>query len=255
MTVNYKIEGQGNPVVLLHGFLENLHIWNDFSKALSQNYRVIRIDLPGHGETQVSKEVFSMEFMADAVHQVLQKEKILKACLIGHSMGGYVALAYAEKYPEQVKGIGLFHSSAACDDAKGIENRLRSIQLIEKDHSHFMHAFIPDLFTEKNRNLLKEEIAQLQKQAALISKENLIACQKGMMARKDYQHIIKNVSCPVMYIIGKQDPKIKPEKILQQAAQGKTVEILLLEDCGHVGFLEAPKESLRFLGSFVRHCF
>jgi len=164
-------------------------------------------------------------------------------------------LAYAEKYPENVKGLGLFHSSAACDDAKALQNRLRSIQLIEKDHSHFMHAFIPDLFTEKKRNLLKTEIAQLQKQAALISKENLIACQKGIMERKDYQNIIQNFTVPIMYIIGKQDPRIKPEKILQQAAQGQVVEILLLEDCGHVGFLEAPQESLRFLESFIQHCF
>ena len=255
MTVNYRIEGQGNPVVLLHGFLENLHIWDDFSKVLSQNCQVIRIDLPGHGETQVSKEIFSMEFMADAVHQVLLRENISEVCIVGHSMGGYVALAYAEKYPENVKGLGLFHSSAACDDAQALQNRLRSIQLIEKDHTHFMHTFIPDLFTEKNRNLLKSEIAQLQKQTALISKENLIACQKGMLERKDYQNIIQNSTIHIMYIIGKQDPRIKPEKILQQAAQGKTVEILLLEDCGHVGFLEAPQESLRFLESFVQHCF
>lgn len=253
--VHYYTAGKGHAVVLLHGFLEDLHIWDNFVEHLSQNYKVIAIDLPGHGESELQSDVQSMELMANIVDYVITKENLKQICLIGHSMGGYVTMTYARIYPEKIKGIGLFHSSASGDTSKGIQNRLHSIELIEKNHNHFMHSFIPDLFTEKHRVLLEKDILLLQKKAALISKECLLACQKGMIERQDAISIIQKSYFPIMYIIGKQDPRSNFENIIQQASLGKHVEILLLENCGHMGFLEQPDKTLNFTTAFVSHCF
>ena len=140
-TVNYKIEGSGPALVLLHGFLENIHIWDDFSSALSKLNKVISIDLPGFGKTDVFSEIHTMEFMADVVNAVLEEEKINYCLLAGHSMGGYVSWAFAEKYGEKLKGLVLFHSHAAGETDESRANRNRTIEIVKKDHVDFISNF------------------------------------------------------------------------------------------------------------------
>ena len=100
--IRYKQQGKGRAVILLHGFLEDLHIWDEFSSELSKSYRVISIELPGHGKSENFGYVHSMELMADAVMAVLKQERLRKVVIIGHSMGGYVSLAFAEKYSDHL---------------------------------------------------------------------------------------------------------------------------------------------------------
>ena len=98
--ISYTEQGKGNAVILLHGFLENSTMWKYLVPVLTQKNRVICIDLLGHGQTDCLGYIHSMEDMADAVHHVISELKIRKAILVGHSMGGYVALAFAALYPE-----------------------------------------------------------------------------------------------------------------------------------------------------------
>ena len=114
-TVYYQLKGNGPSIVFIHGFLESHSIWDYFAKEMSYNYQVITIDLPGFGNSSVFAETHTMESMAEIVNKILEKEKIQDCIVVGHSMGGYVSLALAEKYPEKIEGIVLFHSHAEED--------------------------------------------------------------------------------------------------------------------------------------------
>ncbi len=132
--INYTITGIGDTIVFLHGFLENLTMWDVFSEKLSETYKVIAIDLPGFGQSDVISENHSMSTMAEAVNSVIKNEGISKCIFIGHSMGGYVALAFAELFEKKLNGIVLFHSQSAADDEEAKINRNRTIKIVENNH-------------------------------------------------------------------------------------------------------------------------
>ena len=127
--IKTTIDTGGNKPVLvfLHGFCENKQIWEQFTQPLQANYRLILIDLPGFGDNTVPRPDYTMESGAVYVREVLTSLAIQKCVLIGHSMGGYVGLAFAEKYPELLLGLVLFHSSALPDSAEKKENRNKTI--------------------------------------------------------------------------------------------------------------------------------
>ena len=150
--ISYTDQGKGSVVVLLHGFLENSTMWNAFVPVIDKRNRVITIDLLGHGTTDCIGYVHSMEDQADMVHAVLQHLKIRKAILIGHSMGGYVALAFAELYPENIKGLVLLNSTSRADNEERKTNRDRAIKAVKQNYTAFVRMSIANLFSEKNRH-------------------------------------------------------------------------------------------------------
>jgi len=248
--IHYKSEGLGNVIVLLHGFLESLEIWNDFSRELSTTFQVVSIDLPGHGESGNLGKINSMELMADSVNAVLTHLKIEQCVVAGHSMGGYVAIHLAEKHPEKVKGFGFFHSHADTDTAEGKQNRDRVIAILRKNYISWVNQFIPDLFAEKNKTLYPKQIKQLQAIAGKMKATSIIAAQAGMRDRESKVSFLAIAPQPVFFIVGKDDSKMPVSKALEQSVLPKHCEVLLLADVGHMGFIEAKETTLNFL-----HCF
>lgn len=255
--IHYTVEGKikQHSIVLLHGFTESLEIWDDFSAELSVDFKVICIDLPGHGKSACISKAHSMELMADAVKAVLDEESVEECVMIGHSMGGYVALAFAEKYPDSLKGLGLFHSSAFPDTAEGKAGRAKAIEAIEKNHSGFIMNFIPDLFAPANRELLKKEINELVGKAQLMTKEAIIASQLGMMERGDKRYVLANASFPVLFIAGKLDTRVLFKKVLEMIAIPKDSTSLLLHDIAHMGYLESRDKTLYAVKCFIEGAF
>ena len=247
----YSVEGSGNTVVLLHGFLENMDIWEGYLKELSQKYRVVLIDLPGHGDSSMLAETHSMELMADVVNDTLTALDINKCVMIGHSMGAYVSLAYAELYTEKLSGLGVFHSHAAEDTTEGKINRGRAIRVVKQNHKDFISSFIPELFTTKNQTLLAKEISILQKASRSISKESVIASLEGMRYRTDKLKLISKLNIPIMFIIGKQDSRTPLSKMFPQIELVKHAEVLILDDVAHMGYLEAFNRTLSFTTHFL----
>ena len=248
--VNYNISGSGPTLVLLHGFLENLSIWDDFTGALSKTNRVIAIDLPGFGKTDIFYENHTMEFMADVVNSVLEDENINHCILVGHSMGGYVSLAFAKKYEVKLKGLVLFHSHAGADDEQGILNRNRTIEIVKKNHKNFISGFIPLLFAEDNIEKYSNTINKLKTDSLQTSAQGVMAALAGMRDRQNNIELLKNLNIPVLFIVGKQDSRIPMSKILPQIALPKHSEALILNGVGHMGFIEARKQTLRTLAHF-----
>ncbi len=248
-------EGKGRCIVLLHGFLGSVEVWKHVIPILSKSFKVIAIDLPGHGKSDCFGYAHSMELMADAVHQVLKYFKIKKCVMIGHSMGGYVSLAFAQKYPEMLKGLCLFHSTAYPDSEEKKKDRNRAIKIVKNNPSLFIRPMIKNLFSKKNIKYLKEEIQLATRVALQTPVQGIIAALIGMRDRPSYIRILKESTFPIMMIIGKYD-NVLPYTILQEQCELiQNKECLFLEYDGHYGLLENPKYTGIAIRKFARKCF
>jgi pimeloyl-ACP methyl ester carboxylesterase len=237
--------------VLLHGFLESGEVWKNYARRLSDGFQVITMDLPGHGLSENPSSFNSMDMMAKGVHDVLKSLNVSHCLMIGHSMGGYVTLAFAEKYPRMLRGFVLFHSQAAADNAETITARERTIALIQKDHLGFIKNFIPDLFDPDNVKKFSREIGKLQDLAHKTPKEGIISALEGMKNRPDRRHVLAQAKVPVLFIIGKNDSRIPMEVVVPQTLLPEHSEILLLDHVGHMGFIEASAKTFAAVKGFA----
>jgi len=248
--ISYTDTGKGTAVILLHGFLENKTMWDFYVSELSKKNRIITIDLLGHGETESLGYIQTMEENADVVHEVLSKLKIRKAILVGHSMGGYVALAFAELYPEKMKGLVLLNSTSKEDSPERKKNRDRAIKAVKKDYETFIRLSISNLFSEDNREKLIKEIELVKIEALKTPLQGIVASLEGMKIRKDREFILHTTTFPKLLILGKKDPVLNYEENLEQI-KGTSVELVTFPD-GHMSSIENQTELVTVLADFFK---
>jgi pimeloyl-ACP methyl ester carboxylesterase len=253
--ITFSDKGKGRVVVLLHGFLGSHVIWRATADNLSSSYRVIAIDLPGHGASPCFGYAHSMELMAKCVKAVMDSLRVKKYVIIGHSMGGYVGLAFADLFPDNLKGLCLFHSSAYADSDEKKVDRLRAIHVVRANKTVYTKASIKNLFATKNLKYLSEEIQFATKIAKETSQRGIIAALHGMRDRPSRDLILGLVEYPIMMVIGELDNVLPYEQLLEQSQIIKNKSVLYLEHDGHFGFLESPKHSYKELRKFLRKCF
>ena len=253
--ISYNDLGKGEAIVLLHGFLESKKIWEPFAAELSKKFRVITIDLPGFGESECLAETHTMDLMAEAIYDVLHFLEVKKCVMIGHSMGGYVTLAFAENHPGMLKGFGLFHSQAMADPPEVKKNRTRAIEVVRKDHLGFIIEFIPSLFNPDEVKKYRKEIKALQEDAKRCSTEAVIAAIRGMRERPSRVHVLEKTKLPVLFILGKKDQKINFEQAMMQASVPKQSHCLLLGNVAHMGYIEASDVTLKAIVHFAESVF
>lgn len=245
----YSDQGAGKAVVLLHGFLENSTMWNDFIPELSKKNRVICIDLLGHGNTSCLGYIHSMELMAEAVAFVLNKLKIKQSILIGHSMGGYVALAFAEKNPKKVNGLCLMNSTALADTDEKKLNRDRAIIAVKQNHKTFVRIAVKNLFRPKNRILFREKIKDVVHNALQTPLQGIIAALEGMKIRESREHILNNSTYKKMMIISERDPALDYKSTKNQI---KNTDIRIVEfPDGHMSHIENKSNFLLQIVYFI----
>ena len=248
----YTEKGSGAAVVLLHGYLESSEIWGNFLDLLAQNFRVISIDLPGHGLSGTIEDVHSMKLMAEAVNTVLDALDLKKVFIVGHSLGGYVAQAFLEKYPWKLFGICLFHSSPLADTAARKVKREKEIDFIEKGRFHLICSFgIEDSFAPENVERLKKEVERAKQIALRTPEKGAIAALRGMKERPDRQFLLKETTVPLFFILGKHDANLPADLLLSIASRTHTGESLLLNHTAHMGFVEEPDICREVLSSFI----
>ena len=250
--VFYTDSGTGQVIVLLHGFLENSSMWDRISGVLSSKYRVICIDLLGHGKTGCLGYVHSMEQMAEVVEKVLKELKIRKSIMIGHSMGGYVALAFAEQHPDALKGLCLLNSTAKGDTAEKKKNRDRAIAAVKQNHKTFVRMAISNLFRPKNRRIFADEIKALKQEALKTPVQGIIAALEGMKIRDHRDMLLHFSPYQKLIIAGKKDP-VLDYKILVEQIKTTNVELTLFPD-GHMAHIENYEECLFELQWFIKKC-
>lgn len=254
--INYQSEGQGEEtIVLLHGFMFDLRVWAPLVYDYMRKIRVVAIDLPGFGESDCCEEIHSMELIADVVKAVLDEVGIKKCVLVGHSMGGYAALAFAERYPQMLKGLCMLNSHALADGEEKIKQRKRMCDIVGANRAGFIVNFIPELFAKGNREILDDRIKDLQEYALYSSTDGIIAAIKGMMQRKARVDVLTGLQIPVLFVAGREDNRIDTDILLAHAAITPFCELLLLPNVGHMAHIEAKDLLKMRLLSFVHTCF
>jgi pimeloyl-ACP methyl ester carboxylesterase len=250
--VVYSQSGGGQTLVLLHGFLEDKSMWADCADELRSDFCVIAPDLLGLGETGNVGYVHSMEEMADAVYAVLEEEEVGNCTVVGHSMGGYVALALAEKYPEKVSALVLFHSTAYADSEERKKDRERVISLVQRSKSVYIKTVIPSLFADEWRKNSKTEIQDLIETANGYSNQGIIANIRGMMDRKSRAHVMADGNFAKLIIHGALDPIISTSDMETLADLNSNISLCVIKGVAHMGHFEAKDEVLSILKNFCK---
>ena len=249
-TISYSDTGKGTAVVLLHGFLENQTMWKELTPILSHKNRVIAIDLLGHGATECLGYIHSMEDNAKIVKAVLSHLRIRKAVFVGHSMGGYVALAFAELYPATIKGLVLLNSTSKEDSTERKHNRDRAIKAVKQNYVNFVRLSIANLFSENNRERLEKEIEKVKLEALKTPLQGIVASLEGMKIRKDREFILHEREFPKLLILGKKDNVLNYEDNLKQIENTNT-ELITFPD-GHMSHVENREELVMVLLEFIK---
>ncbi len=247
--VFYSQTGNGESVVLLHGFLESSKVWDDLASDISRSHEVICIDLLGHGKTGCLGYIHTMEQMAEMVDAVLKHLKIGNATFIGHSMGGYVALAYLELYPGKVEKLCLMNSTALDDSPEKKLNRDRAIESVKHNHKTFVRMLISNLFRPKNRAAFSNEIGQLKNEALKFPVQGIIAALEGMKIRRNRVKLFRNAPIKKMMVIGRKDPALQYHTLIEQT-KGSNIEVVEFPD-GHMSLIENKEENTYKILHFI----
>lgn len=242
-------EGKGNAIVLIHGFLENSTMWKEISPELIKKNRVITVDLLGHGNSDCIGYVHSMELFAESVEAVLKHLKIRKCILIGHSLGGYVALAFAERNYKKVKGLCLMNSTSNSDDNERKLLRERANKMIKSNFTNMIRMSFTNLFGPKSKNNHSLDIKYALEEALKTSTQGYIAAQEGMRIRQNRNHILKNSNFKKLIILGEKDPVLNVEKSIEEAKLTNS-EYTVFPN-GHMSHIENTKELLIVLKKFI----
>lgn len=249
--VSYKIYGEGKPVVLLHGFGEDSSIWDGQVKFLKDHFRLIVPDIPGSGVSEMlQNETAQISDYAEAVKAIFDEERLSAVVLIGHSMGGYISLAFAKKYPKLLSALGLFHSGAYADDADKIATRKKAIEFIQKNGSKsFLQTSIPGLFYDTEES--KAGIDTLVGKADRFLPEALIQYYHAMIARPDTTKVLRSFRSPILFIAGGHDKAIPLSHSLRQCHIPAETHIHILRNSAHMGMLEEALRSNEILAEFL----
>ena len=250
--LRYVSAGEGLPVVLLHGFCESKEIWSSFIEPLSKHWRVIAVDLPGFGENPALQSPLTIADMAEALYQFLAYHQIDQCAMIGHSLGGYVALAFGEKFQQRLRGLGLFHSTAYADSLEKKQGRTKSIEFVEKyGVEEFVEEFLTPLFFEGRRKELNDAIRETVDRGKRTQKSTIIETIKAMRDRKDRSRVLERAGYPVLFISGKSDTAINFNTSVNQFWLPANATVHVLSNTGHMGMIERKRETLRMVTHFL----
>lgn len=249
--VAYGVAGKGPAVVLLHGFGEDGTVWQQQAKNLQNAFKVIVPHLPGSGPSELQDDM-SMEGLADSVKTVLVAEGILEFVLIGHSMGGYVTLAFAEKHQKGLKGFGLFHSTAFADSEEKKETRKKGIAFIRQHGAQaFLKTTLPNLYSPTTKETAPALLEEQLQATSYFTGEALIRYYEAMIARPDRTHVLKQTTVPVLFVLGQWDVAVPPADGWKQCYLPQKSYIHMLYQSGHMGMVEEVEKSNQLLNEYL----
>lgn len=253
---NYKIfvktEGEGPPLLLLHSYWGNLLLFDDLAKAFSKTRKVIRIDLPGHGNSSTPPSGYRFDSFAGILNELLDRLNIEeKVSIIGHSMGGYIAMAYADQFPERIEFLILMHSPIREADNQSIRSRNREASLLLKGKRDLLlQVTIPSNFAPEHKPATERLVALLNQTANQVTIDGAQRSIEAMNHRCNYLKTLQNETFPILIIVGKYDKVYNADDQLDDASKIPRAEVLLLDYSGHMGFMEEPAKVLGSLKQF-----
>jgi len=250
LTISYLDQGTGDVIVLLHGLCFDSTIWKKVIPELALNYRVIAPDLRGHGQSSVPAPPYSIEQMADDIISLLDALEIEKAAIFGHSLGGYITLAIAEKYPDRLSALSLVHSLSEPDTEEKKQVRQTNINLIkEKGLAAFIEGFYPLLFAPENLDKLPAEVNFARNLCLQTAADGAMGSLYAIKERPDRTSVLKNIQVPILLIAGENDVIVPQEKTF--SVERKNVTSIVIKNAGHTSMLEAPEQLTNTINNFM----
>lgn len=250
-----------HAIILLHGFLGSSHYWYKVCPLLSDKYRIIMPRLRGHGGTYAPNEDYSIEAMADDIYKLIEELDIDKVVLFGHSLGGYVALSFAERYREKLLGLGLIHSTALPDSEQMQEKRQQDIQRIAASGiSSYVKQLVPKLFTPSKKDELSDEMEQAIHIGLTMTQEAAIGIIESMKNRPDRSHVLAEADYPILLVAGAEDEIIKPLHTFSIECRGVTDSTFgyphilenTFENVSHMSPFEVPNQLSRVIANYLK---
>ncbi|QHT68267.1 alpha/beta hydrolase [Rhodocytophaga rosea] len=252
----YQLSGKGYPVVFLHGFCESKQVWENFAPNLQETFTTLIPDMPGFGESTGNTHYTNVEEMAGEVAKLLATLSINSCVIVAHSLGGYVALALAEKHPLLVKGLCLFHSTAYADSEEKKHTRNKTADFIEKNGLEpFAESFVPPLFFKGKRETLAPDMEKARQMVIQTPKETAVAVTKAMRDRPDRTQVLKEANYPVLFIAGREDEAVPLEAAKSQFFLPKRSIVHILPETAHMGMFERPRETVLIVSQFCDLCY
>lgn len=249
--IEFEVLGKGPALVFLHGFLGNKHLFKPLAKRFSSNHKVVLIDLPGHGNSHSLAYIHSMEMMANMVKEILNSLSLRKATLIGHSMGGYVSLAFAELYTDSVKSMVLVNSTASADTKEKINSRNQFIGLLKNNKDKALELLVPTFFNYKAVRQ-KQWVKAYLKSAKRSDLRGIVAAVEGMKARSEREIVLKFAPYPYLIVGSKFDTVIKTQDLKKQAELNENGDFVELQNSSHMSFMEEEGELCKVIKSFLK---
>ena len=250
----YKVQGKGNPIVMLHGFCGSSDYWEAVVPAMAQEYQVITPDLRGHGQSAVIGTEFGIEAMAQDIVELLDELGIAKAVLFGHSLGGYITLAFAEQYAARLHGFSLVHSTANPDAEQARENRLKAVKTIEEEGIRtFVDGLVPKLFAPEHVTTMPELVEQAKQIGYGTAPAGATGASLAMRSRPDRNHVLQQTQLPVLIVAGEQDQIVPPDKAF--TVEGTHIEPAIIPAAGHMSMVETPDKLVPVLRSFLQRVY
>lgn len=242
--IAYSITGNGPAVVFIHGFLESRHMWEKVLPHLPQ-YSTITIDLPGMGDSETLQPVHTMELYAEVIYALLTHLKISHVSLVGHSLGGYVSLAFAEIYPEMTARILLINSTFKADSPERKETRTRAVKLVQERKNAFISMAISNWVTQESQKEFATDLEVLKTHAYTFPESGIIAALEGMKVRKDRSEVALNFTKPKHLLLSEDDPLIPVTETAEEAEKlGFYTQIIA---GGHMSVIENLPDTIQFL--------
>ena len=239
-------------VVLLHGYLESMLVWDDFVPLLRDKVRVVTLDLPGHGISMIRGEIHTMEYLADCVALTMEALGIEHYSVVGHSMGGYVACEMVSKYADRLDAVVLLHSTTTNDSEEKCQRRRREIELVKAGKKSTMARLVPHAgFAPQNVKRLKDQIEDMEELIMLTEDEGVIAILAGMIERKDHDETLLKSAVPLMFIFGRHDYYISNDVAEELERTHPEAHTVWLEESGHMGFIEEAEKCAEAILSMV----
>jgi len=247
-SINYKIRGEGQPIIFIHGFCETGAIWESFSEELSNTNQVITLDLPGFGSSKLTKTNITLQEIAADLNEWVLGEGLKKPIVIGHSLGGYISLAMVEQMPTLYSGFGLVHSTSKADTEEKRINRTKVMAFV-KEHGvkAFVDSFVPGLYHQKEH----PSIDLVHKIALTTAESTFLAYTAAMRDRPSYENLLADFPKPILIVGGENDPVIPIDTLQEQALLNPLVSFYSLSQVGHMGMFEATQKLAEAVRAFI----
>lgn len=253
--INVKEEGCGDPVMLLHSYWGSSELFDRLSNVLSVSRRVIRIDLPGHGKSEVPPEGFTFEKFAPVLDELFSRLGVTgKVSIVGHSMGGYVAMAYASRFPDKLKSLVLMHSPVTSADDNSIRLREREGNLIRRGKKDLLlQVSVPSNFSPYHVVLMADQVSMVRRASELVPVEGALRSIYAINHRANSLPVLQKMKFPILIIVGKSDMVYDPTEQIETMATIPSAELCVLENSGHMGFMEEERVVIERLESFLSY--